>query len=406
MRRLLALVIIFPIRMLLLMLQHRCAALDGMLENAVWEEDQETCPLTTDEEHSDQILHIGDDNEDIMSNSNSISEFFGVFRRLGIPWDYVLRSYMRVVGSAGGTIEDGDTFAENVDEALVLLRDMAKDVVDIPIIGYHEFGKTVDDLLVTFIHWAATNGAEDHMERCHRMGGVNGWHEKINVSKAFRRLEIYISWMKEGEKDLLDAPLMRPSVKEAMKAFSMHLSIDDCGRIVWWLDLEKTDIRAVKLLQPSDIRRFFVSFAHILMFDERAQKNGVVFVHSFADISFWTFMTMLPLELGIKTDEFLICAIPLNTKLVMFLNRPAWANLGYGLLRVFLTSQMRRRVVMMRRKRQQEVVEDAVGTESIPIGFDGIEGKQSIDLLAFSVLVKDGETHEDPSETSIGKEMP
>jgi hypothetical protein len=48
---------------------------------------------------------------------------------------------------------------------------------------------------VVFLNWAATNGAPNNRTKWSREGSVNGQHETINVSKAFRRLENYAEWM-------------------------------------------------------------------------------------------------------------------------------------------------------------------------------------------------------------------
>lgn len=352
------------------------------LSNDLRNEDETICQFFDD---GDTCLRLPDD--DVFGGGSSsttddtyrtlAAEFFGVFRRLGVSWAHIIRSYKRIIWEASGHAVEGDVHADTMDEALVQLKTMSKDLE--MILSYDIFGKENDDLLTAFLNWAATNEARPGKAKCR--GGVNGRHEKINVSMAFRRLQVYNSWMKEGENDLSSSPLSAMSVKEAWDAFSMQVSHDECGRLVWWMDLNRTDIQRVKELPPGEIRRFYTWLAHVMIFDEGAQTNGVVFVNSLSDLGFWQFMTILPLELGIKTDEFMICVVPLNTKLVVFLERPTWVNFAYSLLKVFLKKKMRSRVVMVPLRNQQKIVEHAVGKSCIPDGFNDLEGTPKLDTI-------------------------
>lgn len=57
----------------------------------------------------------------------------------------------------------------------------------------------------------------------------------------------------------------------------------------------------------------------------------------------------------------MICVIPLRTKLISFLNRPAWAKFGFRLLSVFLNKDMKGRVFMVHDKRQAKDMVEIVG---------------------------------------------
>lgn len=308
-------------------------------------------------------------------------EFFGAFRRLGTSWRSIAVIMRNVVRGASGTQREGDVFAETMEEALALLTNMVSAAAseqkqwhfrNAPI---REFGLELEDIFKAFLNWAAVDGAVDDEARCHRRGGVNGRHATINVSKAFRRLDRYAAWIDATGDDLVQPPLTASSLRKAWEAFSMNLSYDDCDRLVWWLDLGRTDLDAVRALPPKEIIRLYVWFSHLMLFDKNGQHNGVVFVQSFATISFWSFMTMLPLELGIRVDEFMISVIPLKTKIVLFLERPPWVKFGYSLVNAFLTRAMKKRVLMVPSKNPQQWVEDVVGVDCIPIEFDGLNGR-------------------------------
>lgn len=352
--------------------------------------DDETMCRVGDDEDGDTCLLPDDFSRTMAAAADEgcgfVAEFFGVFRQLGVSWAHIIRSYQRIIGQASGQELKGDALVNTMDEGLLVLRAMISnskaDLLenDVMIHSHETFNKTRDDLLIAFLNWAATNEAKPTEKRTIRCrGGVNGRHKKINVSSAFRRLEVYNSWMKEAEKDLSSSLLLTASsVKEAWNVFAMHISHDECGRLAWWMDLNQTDVPRVKALPAGEIRRFFIWLAHVMIFDKGAQQNGIVFVNSLGDIGFWHFMTTLPLELGIKTDEFVICVVPLNTKLVLFLKRPAWVNFSYRLLKVFLKKEMKRRVVMVNPKKQQKIVEHAVGKNCIPDGFNGLVGNTSL----------------------------
>jgi CRAL/TRIO domain len=331
------------------------------------------------------------------SDQNSPGDFFGAFRRLGTSWKSMAIIIRNVVRGASGTQKDGDVFVETMEEALILLTNMVSAAAVVseknqwlfrtePL---QEFGLELEDIFKAFLNWAAVDGAEDNNNdeiRCR--GGVNGRHAKINVSKAFRRLERYAEWMDSTGDDLVQPPLTASSLTKAWEAFSMNLSYDRCARLVWWLDLSRTDLDAVRALPPKDILRFYVWFSHLMLFDKNGQNNGVVFVQSFARISLWSFMTMLPLELGIRVDEFMISVIPLKTKIVLFLERPPWVKFGYSLVNAFLTRAMKKRVLMVPSTNTEEWVENVVGAECIPTEFDGLNGTLALDPFEISSRIQ------------------
>lgn len=328
-------------------------------------------------------------------NKFTMRQFFGVFHKLGTSWKSVVGMFREIVRWTSGTNENGDVYANTMEEALSLMRHMASVAAStttalddekqnsstinpmlLRTVPLQEFNVTKDDVFLLFLRWSITDGAKDDRKRCKRRGSVNGKRNgTINVSKAFRRLSRYATWMENtGGDSLLYPPLTASSLKEAWGAFSMTVSYDDCNRLVWWLDLGKTSLDGVRALAPEQVLRLYIWFAHLMLFDRNAQENGVVFINDLGRAAFGKFMTMLPFELGMKLDEFMISVIPLKTKLVVFMNRPPWAKFGYSLLSVFMTRSMKRRVLMVPEERVKEEVWSAVGPEYIPVGFGGLNG--------------------------------
>jgi hypothetical protein len=327
--------------------------------------------ISTDDDNTCQQDTNTCSSEDIIQKAES-NEFFGVFRKLGISWSYILSSYRRVIRLAGGVEERDDVHVETEEDALLMLQEWA--------VGYEfqelllkRFNKTRKDLLLAFVRWSAANGAHD-LTSC--PGGSNGRHEKINVSKAWRRLKAYQAWMNQHE-DWIDT---RDDLQKALSAFAVHVTQDACERVVWWLDLGQTNQTAIQALSSREIWNFFVHLSHVMVLNPNAQTNGIVFVNHLGRVNFLTFMTMLPLHLGIQTDEFMICVIPLNTKAVLFLGRPAWVKFAYGLLQVFLTREMKSRVYMLNDNDEQASA--ILGKDKIVQGFSGLqEGKPNLNLL-------------------------
>ena len=139
---------------------------------------------------------------------------------------------------------------------------------------------------------------EDEHEACKLQGGVNKREIfPINVSKAFRRLTAYATRMDEQKDVLIDPPLTLESVRQAKDLLYSRVTHDDCGRVVWWLDLGQTNFKEMKHLAHEEILRFFVWLSHLIMTDESAQRNGIMFLDSMDSVSFYQYMTMLPYQI-------------------------------------------------------------------------------------------------------------
>jgi hypothetical protein len=127
----------------------------------------------------------------------------------------------------------------------------------------------------------------------------------------------------------------------------------------------------------------FVWVAHLLFLDERAQKNGLVIVDDMAELGFWSYMTMLPVKVGISLDRFLISVTPLKAKNVVLMHRPKWMEIGYGLLSWFMTDKMRNRVTMVSNGEEVETLDRVVGgADFIPEDFGRVKGKVTSDIIA------------------------
>jgi len=299
------------------------------------------------------------------------------------------------VKTAHGKDLGGDVYADDIESGVAILKSMVAQAMQdaggdktkegqkwtFEAVPLQEFDVTMDDVFVAFLRWSGVDSSnEDEQKACKLQGGVNKREIfPINVSKAFRRLTAYANWMDEQKNVLLDPPLTLNSVRQAKELLYSRVTHDDCGRVVWWLDLGQTNFKEMKHLAHVEILRFFVWLSHLIMTDESAQHNGIMFLDSMDKVSFYQYMTMLPYQLGITIDKFMIGVTPLKTKLVVFMKRPAWFNVGFGLLSVFLPARMKKRVSQP--NDEQKSIEDIVGS-NIPVGFDDYNGTLAVDLIA------------------------
>ena len=189
-----------------------------------------------------------------------------------------------------------------------------------------QFDKTIDDTYVAFLMWARVSADDDD-----DAGDVrNGASGKINVTKAFRRLETYADWMEETGEDLVTPPMTAKSVVPAMKAWAMSFSYGKDGQLIWWVDMGSLDLKAIKgdeaTLTIEDSLRAFVWLAHAAMYDPKAQANGMAFVENIAHMGFWASMTMVPMKLGVKLDKLTMGVMPVKMKVLLCLDCPRWVS--------------------------------------------------------------------------------
>lgn len=326
----------------------------------------------------------------------SLWDFMRVFRSLGTSWSHVFGQYTDVVKTAHGTTMKGDIYADDLSEGIKLLQNIIGQAItdaavvqppetgdkwDFRAVPFDEFEVTLDDLLVAFLKWSAVDISEEEDGFCHLRGGVNRKGIiPINVSNAFRRLEAYATWMDEEGADLMDPPLTLESISKSRDLLYSRITHDECGRTIWWLDLSQTNFEGMKELPQKEILRFFVWIAHIIMFDEQAQDSGILFVDNMAQVSFFQYMTMLPVQLGMAVDKFMIGVIPLKTKLVVFMDRPLWFDAAFGLIRFILPKNMKDRVALP--EGDQRSMEEIVGISKFPEGFGNFQGSLAEDLIA------------------------
>ena len=350
---------------------------------------------TCGESNTNTQSHSDEARDQEQSKVESPWQFMQAFSRLGTNWNHVIQEYISVVKGADGVDLQGDIYAQNMEEGLLMLQNMVHGKA----LGLNDedwtfsraplvdFGKTIDDVLLAFLRWSVVDNTSSQDDQfCNLIGGVNSAQDMethgINVSKAFRRLAAYIQWMQSVSTDLADPPLTFESISPLLSTFSIHVTHDLCNRLVWWVNLGKTNMPAFKSQTPRDTTRMFVWLAHLLFLDEKAQQNGLVVVDDMAEIGFWTYMTMLPIHVGISVDRFLISVTPLKAKNVVLMQLPRWAEIGYNLLSWFLTAGMKSRVTIVSKSEEIATLERIVGgSRFIPRDFGDWNGMLASDIV-------------------------
>ena len=207
---------------------------------------------------------------------------------------------METMGMASGKDGSDDLWLETVEQGvsalkqyvrekdLQLAEEQATAEKKLPfnswmdLVPLEEFHVSQSTFLKAFVKWA-TKDQEDIVE---------GSTKNINASKARRRLDSYFDWMKDNmAEDLAENPLTLDSIMPVQKAWELQGSYDKQDRYVWWFDLGKMDLTECKTLDPHLQLRYMVWWSHLVMFDAKAQDNGIVLLEDLDKIGFWSAMT-------------------------------------------------------------------------------------------------------------------
>lgn len=208
------------------------------------------------------------------------------------------------------------------------------------------FGKTMDDLLVAFLAWSKIEDDD----------------ECYDVSKAFARLGDYAAWMHSRRDELRG--ITNESVGDARKAWNIMTSQDKLGRVVWWLDL--ASVEGLEKLTVQDSLRFFVWFAHSLIFRPQVQHHGVAIVTNLGKVDLATFLSMLPPNLTRKLERFTINILPIKTEQMYVTGSPTWCNFFMTIIKPLISDELRRRMVTLE---SPAALNKVLGVDCVPEGF-------------------------------------
>jgi hypothetical protein len=303
---------------------------------------------------------------------------------------------METFGMAGGKDGQEDLWLETVEHGIPMLKKYIKEK-DVKLAEEQEqakkklpFKSWMDLVPLDEFHTTQTNFCKSFLKWSikDREDIVEGSEEAkliVNASKARRRMDSYFDWMKDNmAEDLAEHPLTYDSVKKIGKIWCLDSSHMEDGRVAWWFDLNKLDQKAMKTVPPNDHLRYMVWYSHLLMFDSKAQDNGMIFVEDLAKAGFWNCMTMIPMELSAKMDRLTIGVLPLKMKGIYMFGCARWVHLMMGLMKPFMSKKMRSRMITVTESVApdlQKYLDDLVGRENIPDGFLECKGESPPDAL-------------------------
>ena len=338
--------------------------------------------------------------------------------------------------------DDGDGEEANKTKALELLREYAESKVsqgkyDWNVVPFEGFpNSTRDDLLMAFLSWATKDDGKCNINKAsRRLDSYFDWmkdnREEIYGGSASPSGPTSDSAGADADADV-DAPPPSPpharpltfqSIEAAAKIWDIQITYDKDQKFVWWIDLGKLMVvddddddddddaqdgegggsnnnkkkknkkkkkkksgNPIKSLDPNEHLRYVVWFAHLVMFDEHARKNGAIIVEDLAHIGFWTLATLLPHDLSAKMDRLTIGILPVKMKGIYVFGAAGWMNLLMTLMKPFMSKKMRERMQLVSscktKHDMQTYCENLVGGKTnIPTGFCGLDGDAQRDSV-------------------------
>jgi len=303
---------------------------------------------------------------------------------------------METMGMANGKDGDGDLWLETVEQGVPMLRKYIRDkdlklaeeqasaekklpfTSWMDLVPLEEFHVTQSTFVKAFLKWAIKD-REDIVEGSEEAKLV------VNVSKARRRLDSYFDWMKDNmAEDLAKNPLTLESVMPAAKIWDLQSNSLEDGRYCWWFDIGKMDQKALKAMPAQEHLRYMVFYSHLIMFDTKAQDNGIILLEDLNKIGFWNCMTLIPLDLSAKMDRLTIGVLPVKMKAIYMFGCARWMHLMMGLMKPFLSKKMRERMIIVTESvapDPQKYCDDLVGRANIPDGFMKLQGDVPHDAM-------------------------
>ena len=242
-----------------------------------------------------------------------------------------------------------------------------------------QFGRSLDDVFAAFLMWAQVSAEDDDDGT-----GASSrafWAAKgvMNVSKAFRRLESYAEWMEDTGTELTEPPLAFDPA--AHKTWAMTTSVAASGELIWWIDMAGMDLSAVKATPVLSTFRYFVWYAHAVMYDANAMEHGMSFCECVGPVSFWSAMTLIPMNLSAKLDRLTIGTLPVKMKCIMILDPPKWMAVMMSIMGAFMSAKMKRRMMQLKKPDCWAGPAAQWGAGCVPRGFAECGGANTADPI-------------------------
>ncbi|MGK3755242.1 MAG: hypothetical protein ACI8RD_007551 [Bacillariaceae sp.] len=252
-----------------------------------------------------------------------------------------------------------------------------------------EFHVTQGQFLKAFLKWSI----KDKEDIVDNNDNNDGPKLIVNASKARRRLDSYLDWMKDNmAKDLSERPLTLDSVMDVAKVWDLQTTVSKDGQLIWWMDVGAMDRETIKATDPHEQLRYLVWYCHLIMFDTNAQDHGVIMMEDLNKMGFWNAMTLIPIDVSAKMDRLTIGVLPVKMKGVYMFGAARWLGLMMTMMKPFLSKKMRDRIVIITETiapDRQKYCDELFGRENIPEGCMDLHGDTPHDAM-FAKLEKKG----------------
>jgi hypothetical protein len=154
----------------------------------------------------------------------------------------LFRDIIASLSMINGSVKKGDVMvpATEPEMALELLKELVEDaktkarkpnkknIWEFRTSPHEQFEKTLFDTFMAFLKWARTNGEDQDGAGKDKKKEIAA-DRQINVSKAFRRLEQYASWMEDTDDNLTEPTLTAASYQKAFKIAPIRAFIEKEG---------------------------------------------------------------------------------------------------------------------------------------------------------------------------------
>ena len=250
-----------------------------------------------------------------------------------------------------------------------------------------EFHATQSQFLKAFLKWSIKD-KEDTVD-----DNTDGPKLTVNASKARRRLDSYLDWMKDNmAQDLSERPLTLDSVMDVAKIWDLQTTVSKDSQLIWWMDVGKMDREKIKATDAHEHLRYLVWYCHLIMFDTNAQDHGVIMMEDLNKMSLWNAMTLIPMDVSAKMDRLTIGVLPVKMKGIYMFGAARWLSLMMTMMKPFLSKKMRDRMIIITETMapdRQKYCDELFGRENIPEGYMDLHGDTPHDAM-FAKLEKKG----------------
>ena len=124
-------------------------------------------------------------------------------------------------------------------------------------------------------------------------------------------------------------------------------------------------------MSHSASHRAFVWYTHAVMYNDAAQKNGMVFVQNVNKIGMVQCFTLMPAKLSAKLDRLTIGVLPIKMQCMYMFESPTWISVFMKIIGVFMSKKMKERMVFFK---DWNEIDKIGGLEAIPKGFGKVNG--------------------------------